>query len=42
MRGMKLKRKQDDTEADDGTHIQCRFLDYEGSGGIHPTRPGDW
>ena len=31
-----LKRKEDETEADDGTHIKCRFLDEEGSCGIHP------
>jgi Fe-S-cluster containining protein len=40
MTGVNLKRKQDETEADDGTHIKCRFLDDEGSCGIHPTRPG--
>jgi len=40
MSGINLKRKQDETEADDGTHIKCRFLDDEGSCGIHPTRPG--
>jgi len=35
-----LKRKVDETEADDGTHVKCRFLDEEGACGIHPTRPG--
>jgi len=35
-----LKRKEDETEADDGTHIKCRFLDEEGDCSIHPTRPG--
>jgi len=35
-----LKRKEDETEADDGTHIKCRFLDEEGACGVHPTRPG--
>jgi Fe-S-cluster containining protein len=35
-----LKRKENETEADDGTHIKCRFLDEEGSCSIHPTRPG--
>ena len=29
-----LKRKEDETEADDGTHIKCRFLDEEGACGI--------
>jgi len=37
-----LKRKEDETEADDGTHIKCRFLDVEGACSIHPTRPGVW
>jgi len=37
--GINLKRKEDETEADDGTHIKCRFLDEEGACGIHPTRP---
>ena len=35
-----LKRKPDETEKDDGTRIPCRFLDKEGSCGIHPGRPG--
>jgi len=35
-----LKRKDDETLADDGTHIKCRHLDEEGSCKIHPTRPG--
>ena len=35
-----LKRKQDEKESDDGTHIKCRFLDEEGACNIHPTRPG--
>jgi len=35
-----LKRKKDETEADDGTHISCRFLDEKGSCGLHPNRPG--
>ena len=35
-----LKRKEDETIADDGTHISCRFLDEKGSCGIHPQRPG--
>ena len=35
-----LKRKSDETEAEDGTHIRCRFLDDKGYCGLHPTRPG--
>jgi Fe-S-cluster containining protein len=35
-----LKRKKDETEDDDGTHISCRFLDEKGDCSIHPTRPG--
>ncbi len=35
-----LKRKKDETEADDGTHISCRFLDDKGYCGLHPNRPG--
>jgi hypothetical protein len=35
-----LKRKKDETEQEDGTHISCRFLDKEGACGIHPDRPG--
>ena len=35
-----LKRKDDETEADDGTHISCRFLDKKGYCGLHPSRPG--
>ena len=35
-----LKRKKDETEADDGTHISCRFLDEKGYCGLHPNRPG--
>ncbi len=35
-----LKRKKDETEADDGTHISCRFLDKEGGCSMHPDRPG--
>ena len=41
MTNINLKRKEDETEADDGTHISCRFLDNEGACGIHPERPGD-
>ncbi len=35
-----LKRKKDETEIDDGTHISCRFLDKNGYCGLHPNRPG--
>ncbi len=35
-----LKRKQNETESDDGTHIRCRFLDEKGSCTMHPNRPG--
>lgn len=40
MTSINLKRKPDETEADDGTHISCRFLDKEGACSIHPDRPG--
>ena len=40
MTSINLKRKSDETEADDGTHISCRFLDKEGACSIHPDRPG--
>lgn len=40
MTAVNLKRKDDETEADDGTHIRCRFLDGEGACSIHPSRPG--
>lgn len=35
-----LKRKIDETEANDGTYISCRFLDDKGYCGLHPGRPG--
>ena len=35
-----LKRKGDETAADDGTHIPCRFLDDCGACRLHPARPG--
>ncbi len=35
-----LKRKTGETEAEDGTHIRCRFLDDKGYCGLHPSRPG--
>jgi len=40
MTTINLKRKKDETPADDGTHVSCRFLDGEGACSIHPTRPG--
>lgn len=35
-----LKRKVDESEAEDGTHVKCRFLDDKGYCGLHPSRPG--
>jgi Fe-S-cluster containining protein len=40
MTSVNLKRKKDETESDDGTHIRCRFLDDKGACSIHPARPG--
>ena len=40
MTTVNLKRKEDETEADDGTHIPCRFLDERGGCSMHPDRPG--
>jgi Fe-S-cluster containining protein len=40
MTTINLKRKEDETEADDGTHISCRFLDEKGGCTMHPDRPG--
>ncbi len=40
MTSINLKRKADETSADDGTHIPCRFLDEEGGCSMHPDRPG--
>lgn len=40
MTSINLKRKKDETEADDGSHISCRFLDQSGACSIHPSRPG--
>lgn len=40
MTSINLKRKEDETEADDGTHISCRFLDEKGGCSMHPDRPG--
>lgn len=38
--GINLKRKDDETEEEDGTRIPCRFLDGSGSCSLHPARPG--
>ncbi|ABK77077.1 hypothetical protein CENSYa_0442 [Cenarchaeum symbiosum A] len=35
-----LKRKDGETEKDDGTHVSCRFLDKDGGCTLHPDRPG--
>jgi Fe-S-cluster containining protein len=35
-----LKRKENETEAEDGTYVRCRFLDEKGYCGLHPDRPG--
>ncbi len=40
MTTINLKRKPDESEADDGTHISCRFLDEKGGCSMHPDRPG--
>lgn len=40
MTSVNLKRKDDETEKDDGTHIPCRFLDEKGGCSMHPNRPG--
>lgn len=40
MTTINLKRRDDETSADDGTHISCRFLDDSGSCSMHPARPG--
>ena len=40
MTTINLKRKNDETEQEDGTHISCRFLDEKGGCSMHPDRPG--
>lgn len=40
MSGINLKRRDDETDKDDGTRIPCRFLDDKGSCKMHPSRPG--
>ncbi len=37
---LSLKRKNDEKPEEDGTPLRCRFLDAEGSCGIHPDKPG--
>jgi Fe-S-cluster containining protein len=40
MTTINLKRKIDENESEDGTHIKCRFLNDEGGCSMHPDRPG--
>jgi len=40
MTTINLKRKLNETEQEDGTHISCRFLDEKGGCSMHPDRPG--
>ncbi len=40
MTTINLKRKENETAQDDGTHISCRFLDDKGGCSMHPDRPG--
>jgi Fe-S-cluster containining protein len=40
MTTINLKRKTDESENEDGTHISCRFLDEQGGCSMHPNRPG--
>jgi uncharacterized protein len=40
MTTINLKRKEGETESEDGTHISCRFLDEKGGCSMHPDRPG--
>ena len=40
MTAVTLKRREGDTEGDDGTRVPCRFLDGEGACTLHPGRPG--
>jgi Fe-S-cluster containining protein len=35
-----LKRKEDETDEQDGKPLTCRFLDNEGYCKLHPQRPG--
>ncbi len=40
MTTINLKRRDGETESDDGTRIPCRFLDESGGCSMHPARPG--
>lgn len=40
MTTINLKRKEGETESEDGTRIPCRFLDDTGGCQMHPARPG--
>lgn len=40
MTTINLKRKVDETEQEDGTHVSCRFLNENGGCSMHPDRPG--
>ena len=40
MTTINLKRREGETEAEDGTHVPCRFLDEAGGCSMHPDRPG--
>ena len=40
MTSVNLKRKEDETIEEDGTHVKCRFLDDKGGCSMHPSRPG--
>ncbi len=40
MTTINLKRKENETAKDDGTHISCRYLDDKGGCSMHPDRPG--
>lgn len=40
MTTINLKRSQNETTEQDGTHISCRFLDSQGGCSMHPDRPG--
>lgn len=40
MTAVTLKRREGDTEGDDGKRVPCRFLDGEGACTLHPGRPG--
>lgn len=39
MTTINLKRKDNETKAEDGTYIRCRFLDQKGYCSLHPRRP---